>query len=162
MAKEMDRRSFLKTSAVYAVSVGVPATLWGCSKNKTSTNMPSDMESKAKWDATAAQLERDGVLTNEVQGKWEGKAGSHVPQVSFNMGEGTVTLETKHGMSPEHYITAHYVRDQNNRIVGLVRYTGNESAAKSTMKLPRGTTKITAYSHCNLHDHWASGVTKIS
>ena len=152
----LDRRAFLKTSAMYAVTLSVPATLWGCNKNKTTTNSGANHKSTAAWEAKAQQLESTGVLTTDAPGKWDGKAGSHVPQVSFQQGQGTVTIHTAHGMSPEHYITAHYIRDQDGKIIGMKEYTGNESDATAVFTLPPKTVQITAYSHCNLHDHWAA------
>lgn len=65
-----------------------------------------------------------------------------------------VTVVTNHGMSEEHYITTIYVRNQNGLVVGLKEFSPTDVEAKVIFHLPKGTTKVTAYSNCNLHDHW--------
>jgi len=158
----MDRRGFLRTAGVVAVSLAVPATLWGCGKKGADSNAatggagpnPSEMA------VQVAKLEADGLLTMDAPGKWTGKQGSHLPQVTFHEGEGAATLFTKHGMSPRHWITAHYLRDQDGKLLALQTYAGTDKEARHRFDLPKGTTRITAYSHCNVHGDWQAADTK--
>ena len=160
MKFQTSRRGFLKSSGLVAVTVAVPSSLWGCgSKSKSENTVPEGNGAGGEpdtsaWEAKAKELEGNGILTADSPGKWDGKQGGHVPKVTFNEGEGTVTVETTHGMSEEHWITTQYVRDQNGKVVGLESFQGTDPKALSTFQVPEGTTELTAYSHCNLHDHW--------
>ena len=66
-----------------------------------------------------------------------------------------------HVMTAEHWIPTIYIRDQAGVIVGLRSYgtqawngdapDGNPTAV---FVVPQGTTQITAFAYCNLHDNW--------
>ncbi len=158
----MDRRRFLKTASVVAVSVAVPATLWGCGKQGEDTPAASggSGEKAGNMAAQVTKLEAEGILTMDAPGPWQGKQGSHIPQVTFHEGEGAVTLFTKHGMSPRHWITAHYLRNQDGKLLAFQAYAGTDKEARHRFALPKGTTRITAYSHCNVHGDWKAVDTK--
>lgn len=160
---KMDRRGFLKTASVVAVSFAVPASLWSCNKEKPAEPGKGGGPAKggnADWAAQVAKLEADAIFTQEKPGKWDGKQASHIPQVTFHEGEGAVSLFTKHGMSPSHWITAHYLRDQDGKLLGLQTYKGTDKEARHRFEIPKGTTRITAYSHCNKHGDWKAADTK--
>ncbi len=120
--------------------------------------MPSNMKatklSPAETSAMVSKFEAAGVMTMEHPGKWKGKEGSHIPQVTMHKGEGAITLFTKHPMSPKHWITAHYLKDQDGKLIGFQLYEGTDKEARHRFMIPKGTTRITAYSHCNKHGDW--------
>ncbi len=164
---DLDRRGFLKTAGVVAVSFAVPASLWSCTKEAKTSGGPTKGASAGGPSANMAaitqkvtSLEAKGLLTEAKPGPWAGKQASHLPQVKFHKGEGAVTIFTKHGMSPSHWITAHYLRDQDGKLVGFHEYVGTDKEAKNRFNLPKGTTRITAYSHCNKHGDWQAADTK--
>ena len=151
------RRDFLRASAGLATTtVAVPASLWGCV-------VPPDAyaDINTSWEKRAEQLESNGVLTGSSPGPWAGKEALHIPTVTFNSGGGTVTVTTPHGMARDHWITTIYVRNQEGVVVGLQEFTGLDPAATATFNLPPGTTWITAYSYCSLHDHWSAARQKV-
>jgi desulfoferrodoxin (superoxide reductase-like protein) len=164
------RRNLLKASGFAAIAATAPAWVWGCrgeSEQGPEPAQPEPMkpppatggESEAgndDWEAKAAQLEKRGVFTIDNPGKWAGKEKAHVPIIRLDQAEGKVTVFTDHPMSPAHYITTHYVKDQDGRIFGLKSFTGRDEKAESVFRLPPGTVKITAYSDCNLHGNWSS------
>ena len=94
------------------------------------------------------------ALTWEDPGEWVDKAPSHVPSVTIEAGKATIS--TEHVMSNAHYITHQYLRDQDGVLIGLVEHANDDEGATATSTLPSGTTQVTAYSYCNLHDLWIS------
>ncbi len=166
-SNHMDRRSFVKKASVTAISFAVGASLWGCTKKEDdkapkdsggNTSQPAPhrqaMVSPADAKAMASKFEAAGVMDMGHPGKWKGKEGSHIPQVTMHEGEGAITLFTKHPMSKSHWITAHYLKDQNGDIIGFQLYEGTDAEARHRFEIPKGTTRITAYSHCNKHGDW--------
>ncbi len=86
--------------------------------------------------------------------RWEGKAGSHAPVVTV---EGnTVTIETKHGMSPEHYIVKHSLLTSTGEVLGESVFFPTDKKAVSTYTLTGEHKELFALSFCNLHDLWVS------
>ena len=181
---EMTRRGFFQHAGLAAVTVSVPAWVWGCgggaaatseAANGTSsggeathTTGPGTVAPGTVAPATAgagsavsdearaqvATFEGETLYTAAAPGQWEGKAASHVPQVTFQ--PGGVELFTDHGMSPEHWITAQYVKDQDGNLIAFTGHEGTDAEARASFTLPPGTTQITAYSHCNLHGDWSA------
>ncbi len=97
------------------------------------------------------------VYTKENPGKWVKKVSSHIPIVTLE-GE-KVTVETKHGMSPAHFIVRHTLVLEDGTVVGAKTFSANDKPI-STYALPAGY-KGTVYatSFCNLHDLWLSEIT---
>ncbi|NOY89631.1 MAG: hypothetical protein GXP55_00380 [Deltaproteobacteria bacterium] len=174
---KVTRRGFFQRAGVVAVTVSVPAWVWGCGSPEASEpandataggEVPSDAADMSGAlgergagpevsDAQRAQIaafEGESVFTATAPGPWEGKAGSHVPQVSF--GPGRVELFTNHGMSPEHWIDAQYLKDQDGNVIAFAAHAGTDAEARANFTLPEGTTQITAYSHCNRHGDWSA------
>ena len=147
MAKRtVSRRALLKYNTLAAISVAVPAWL----VERQAAAAPGKNEG---WEKRAKEFEEKGPPnTASAPGKWKGKEGSHVPTATFD-GD-SVTIFTKHPMSAEHYITTHYIKNQKGVVIGLKEFKPTDSEAKSTFVLPKKTTSITVYSHCNLHDLW--------
>ncbi len=132
-----DRRSFIRKGALLASAAMVSASVFAKSESekKKSINLPGL------------------VFTEESQGKWEGKAGSHVPIVTVNGNK--VTLLTAHGMSNAHYIVRHTLVDKAGTMIGSKTFSGDDGKAESTFELPTGFSgKLYATSFCNKHDFW--------
>lgn len=132
------RRDFLKTSLV--ASAGLVAA----------TVLP----------ASAAQDSKANIFayTQEHQGRWEGKAGSHAPVVTIEGNK--VTIETKHGMSDIHYIVKHTLVDSNGKVLGEKVFFPRDAKAISTYEIEGKYSELYALSFCNLHDLWATKFSK--
>jgi superoxide reductase len=130
-----NRRNFLKSSALLATGMAVSAPLLAKTKSKKTPVFPGV------------------VFTDKYQGKWDGKAGSHVPKVKV---EGSkVTLHTEHGMSERHYIVRHTLVDQQGNMLGAKTFYPSDEQAISVFILPAGFHgKLYATSFCNKHDFW--------
>jgi desulfoferrodoxin (superoxide reductase-like protein) len=81
--------------------------------------------------------------------------------IELHDGEGAATVTVMHGMSVEHWISDIYLRNQDDIIIGYVELTGEDPEARARFDLPRGTTRITAYAYCNLHDHWTADSVRV-
>lgn len=94
------------------------------------------------------------IYTEEDQGKWQGKAGSHVPQVSVDGSR--VTIKTNHPMSEPHFIVRHTLVLEDGTVAGAKTFTPADTP-ESSHELPPGYKgRIYATSFCNLHDFWLS------
>lgn len=156
MKKEMiDRRDFLKRTSVAAIAFAVPTWVWSTACG------PAAVEKNATWEARATELEGKGtVLTKEAPGKWSEKVTPHIPAATFNKGANSVDIVVPHPMTEAHWISDVYIKNQDGIVIGFMtweakNYEGEAATqAKATFTLPAGTTEITTYSYCNLHDHW--------
>lgn len=147
MAKRsVSRRALIKYNALAVISVAVPAWLIEQQAQAAPAKNPA-------WQARAKELEAKGPAYTALEpGKWKGKEGGHVPTATF---EGdSVTILTKHPMTPKHWITTHYIKDQKGVVIGLKEFKGTDPKAISSFVLPKKTTSITVCSYCNLHDLW--------
>jgi len=160
------RRQFLKI---------VPATALGamfldaCKRGKKPAAAPGSQPRAG--DDTASDEEEAGVdfammpsniiYSSGNQGKWEGKAGSHVPVVTVDKDSGMVSVETKHGMKPKHYIVRHTLVAPNGDVIHAHTFGIKDSKAVSSTEAGdklSGLTKAYAFSYCNLHDLWVAEV----
>lgn len=132
-----NRRNFLKSSALLTAGVAFAAPLMAKAKSGNSEN--NDFPGV--------------IFTANEQGRWEGKAESHVPIVKV---EGRkITLVTAHGMSEEHYIVRHTLVDSNGKLLGSKTFYPTDKVARSFYVLPAGFHgKLIATSFCNKHDFW--------
>ena len=98
------------------------------------------------------------VFTSATPGKWKKKLGSHLPSITL---EGSkVTLFTKHGMAPRHYIVRHTLVLEDGTVVGAKTFSSSNKEARSSFNLPAAYKgKIFATSFCNLHDLWVNETT---
>jgi len=94
------------------------------------------------------------IYSEKEQGLWDGKAGSHAPVISVDGRK--VSVETKHGMDPDHFIVRHTLVLQDGSLLGGKTFKPGDTA-KSEYELPEGYKgKISATSYCNMHDLWLS------
>ena len=133
----IDRREFLKTSAVAASAV---------------------VASSAPVFAGDTAAPHAGIVyTEQQQGKWEGKAGSHAPKVT--VAEGKVAVVTEHPMTEPHFIVRHTVVLEDGTVIGAKTFSHTDKP-ESSFDLPAGYKgKACATSFCNLHDLWVTKFT---
>ncbi|WP_407898570.1 desulfoferrodoxin family protein [Ferrigenium sp. UT5] len=108
--------------------------------------------------AGAAEHATDGLpaqnlfYTKENPGRWEKKAGTHVPHIEIV--DGNVKLSTPHPMSEEHFIVRHTLLLADGTVVGAKTFTPKDSPI-SEYALPDGYKgKVFGTSFCNQHDFW--------
>ena len=129
-----ERRDFMKkTLAVSAVAL-TAATIPAMAKANTEANI--------------------FAYSKENPGRWEGKAGSHAPVITVK-GD-TVTIETKHGMAPAHYIVKHTLLSKTGEVLGERVFFTHDKKAVSSFKIKAGSSDYFALSYCNLHDQWVT------
>lgn len=146
----LKRRKFMTNCAVAVLAV---PTVLSCGDDDDETRVIPIDKNAERLQARATQLEAGGVYTTDKPGKWEGKETAHVPTLAVK--DGSVTINSTHPMTREHWVTTMYVKDQDNKVIWLKEYLGTDTLEK-TFKLPANTTKIIAYAYCNLHDDWKS------
>ena len=136
----IDRREFLKTTAVAASALAV-------------TSAPKVFAAEAGGGSCHAGI----VYTEKKQGQWEGKAGGHAPHVTVK--DGKVSVVTVHPMSEPHFIVRHTVVLEDGTVIGMKTFTATDKP-ESSFTLPEGYTgKACATSFCNQHDLWVSEFT---
>lgn len=128
------RRNFMKkTVAVSAVAL-TAATIPAMAKANTHANI--------------------FAYSKENPGRWEGKAGSHAPVITVK--NGLITIETKHGMAPAHYIVKHTLLTADGTVIGEKVFKGTDKKAISSYKVIGDSQEYFALSFCNLHDQWVT------
>jgi len=130
-----NRRTFLKTSLLVASGLAVSGKVLAKGKDK----MP----------------EFPGVIySKKDQGMWDGKADSHVPEVTIKGRK--VTVYTDHGMSEKHYIVRHTLVTPKGEVLGSKTfYPVVDEDARSYYDIPENFSgKLYATSFCNKHDFW--------
>ncbi len=133
-----NRRKFLKNSLIAAGAVSLAGPLMAA--------VPGSKEGKTDRFHGIIYTEND-------QGRWKGKAPSHVPQVKTEGNK--VRLHTVHPMTPEHYIVRHTLVDKSGNVLGTKTFYPSDVQPISTFELPAGYHgKLYATSFCNKHDFW--------
>ena len=128
------RRNFMKkTVAVSAVAL-------------TAVTIPAMAKANSEVNIFA--------YSKENPGRWEGKAGSHAPVVTVK--KDLVTIETKHGMAPAHYIVKHTLLTKDGTVIGENVFMGTDKKAISSFTIKGGMQEYYALSFCNLHDQWVT------
>ncbi len=136
----IDRREFLKTTAVAASAVAVAS----------SNNVFAS-------ETTASHAGAGIVYTEQQQGQWKGKAGSHAPKVTVT--DGKVSVVTEHPMTEPHFIVRHTVVLADGKVIGGKTFSHTDKP-ESSFDLPaeyKG--KACATSFCNMHDLWVTEFT---
>jgi len=136
----IDRRNFIKTSLTVAsgMAIGQTTTVFA---DEESSRLPSSFP--------------NGIIyTKENPGKWAGKEGSHLPQVTV---EGkTATITTKHSMSNAHFIVRYTLVMEDGTVIGEQTFSPKDEPT-SSFELPEGhSSKLYATSFCNKHDLWVA------
>ncbi|MCI5159729.1 MAG: twin-arginine translocation signal domain-containing protein [Candidatus Electrothrix sp. AUS1_2] len=135
----IDRREFLKTSAVAASALVVTSG------------------AKAFAAETEGACSAGIVYTEKEQGQWEGKAGSHAPKAT--VADGKVSVVTEHPMTEPHFIVRQTLVLEGGKVIGMKTFTSADKP-ESSFDLPEGYTgKACATSFCNLHDLWVTEFT---
>jgi len=144
----ISRRDALQTLSM----LGLAPIAFACGgKAKEASN--SGMTPMSNSDEMlVAQWEAKGLLTAEAPGKWSGKIAGHYPIA--NVVGNTVSVVTPHGMSGEHFIEAIYIKDASGKLLGLTKFTPEDSAALASFQLADASIDFKVYSVCNLHDVW--------
>ena len=96
------------------------------------------------------------IYTAENPGKWASKVKSHLPVVSVDGNK--ITVETKHGMSEEHFIVRHTIVSASGEVLGEKTFSPSDEEAKSVFELPQGKSAQYASSFCNKHDMWVAAI----
>ena len=127
-----DRRDFLKTTVAAASVLAISSVPRAFAAEKPKyTNI---------------------IFTKENQGRWEGKAAIHVPQVTVTGSK--VEVVTNHPMSSEHYIVRHTLVLEDGTFIGAKTFTPADKP-ESSYELPAGYKgKFYVTSFCNLQDFW--------
>jgi desulfoferrodoxin (superoxide reductase-like protein) len=160
MTITMNRREYLESTAAAIAGMSVPLAVLGCG-DEAATEMSSSTTDEAleAFKTKAASLEASMVYDKGTQWMGMDKANTHVPAVTLS--GTTAMVETPHVLTAAHYITALYLKDQTNQIIAFLELEQPAAGdafpkATATFVIPAGTTKVTAFSHCNLHDVWKS------
>src|SRR5688572_26850830 len=135
------RRDFLNLLGI-STAVALVPWLEGCGSD---ADDDSPVEPNAEWERIAAEKEATGVYTAQQPGEWVGKEATHLPKLTFDMTAKTVTVTVGHPMTAEHWITAVYIRNEDDVVIGLKEFLGTDLEATATFSFPASTTKITAY-----------------
>lgn len=138
-----NRRNFIKTTLLVASGLAVSGTAFA------KGNLPAGKGGKTPKFSGIIYSEND-------EGYWEGKAGSHAPKITIN--GSNVTILTEHGMSDRHFIVRHTLVTPQGEVLGTRTFYPNEDEkAVSTHDLPAGFSgKLYATSFCNKHDFWVT------
>lgn len=139
----MDRRNLLQLAATGALA--------GIILPKTSLA-----------DCSAAMA--GGVYhTREAQGRWQGKANSHLPTATVIQESGGVTLRvvTAHGTHGySHYIIKHIILNKEYGFMAEKMFDpAKDKAPVSEFSLGRYSGPIHLLSVCNKHDTWLNTIT---
>jgi superoxide reductase len=131
------RRDFLKVS----LTVLGAAMVGGAVQAQAATKFPAGL-----------------IYTKDSLGRWVGKEGAHVPQVTVQ-GK-NVKIVTPHPMTKEHYIVKHTLVTTAGKVLGDKTFAYTDPAAESSYQLPDGFKgTLWATSFCNIHDFWLTEFT---
>ncbi len=141
----MLRRDFLRTGVLFAGGAGA---------------VGGAMRAMAR-DSSADALSQafPGLIHSaRFPGEWKGKERGHIPVVTLHGLYATV--ETRHGMSPRHYIVRHTIlRPESGTVIAAHTYDPEmDTQARTTFLLPPQccSETLVATSFCNRHDLWVS------
>jgi superoxide reductase len=139
----MERRDFIRLSAAGAVAgLAIPSLANAADAGKQPTP-PGDI-----------------FYTKDAQGRWAGKAATHLPLIDVSK-DGTkvyVKVTTPHEIKGyEHYIVKHVLLDKDYKFVAEHFFDpAKDSVPVSSFSLDNYSGAIYALSLCNKHDLWLS------
>ena len=149
-----ERRRFLKM-AVAAPAGALLVPLFG------KTGREALAACGACCTSPVGSLPKNIVFSAADEGVWQGKAGSHVPEVRVERAGGklVVRVETQHGMSEGHYIVRHTVVGECGKVFGAKTFQWkDEPVSEYEIKLPENCKHLFVTSFCSLHDLWIARV----
>ena len=149
-----NRRQWISQVGLCMVSAVVPPGLIACDDPIPDENSSGSDPLTSQITMWITNLEGKTIYNRQAPGKWEGIEGTHLPILTFHNENLEVTVYTNHVMNEEHSIELHYIRDQDQNLIGAKRYATDDSFARVTFPLPQGTSEIFVYSYCNLHGTW--------
>lgn len=102
----------------------------------------------------------DLIYSEHSQGRWAGKAATHLPTIELEKtgGKTTVKVVTAHEMKAyEHYIVKHVLLDKDYKFIAEHFFNPQEDkVASSVFTLENYQGTLYALSLCNKHDLWLS------
>lgn len=138
----MERRDFIRLSAASAAAGMIAPTL-----------------SRAEAGKQPAPL-GDLFYTKDAQGRWAGKAATHLPVIEISKADdkSTVKITTPHEMKGyEHYIVKHVLLDKDYKFLNEHLFDpSKDPVAMSEFSLADYSGTVYALSVCNKHDLWLS------
>jgi superoxide reductase len=138
----MERRDFIRLSAAGAAVGLITPTLAGAEPGKQPTP-PGDV-----------------FYTKDSQGRWAGKAATHLPVIEASKADGktTVKITTPHEVKGyEHYIVKHVLLDKDYKFLNERLFDpSKDPVAISEFSLAGYSGTVYALSLCNKHDLWLS------
>ncbi len=138
----MERRDFMRLSAAGA-AVGLVASNLAQAETVKQITPPGDV-----------------FYTKDAQGRWTGKAATHLPVIEVSKADGktTVKITTPHEVKGyEHYIVKHVLLDKDYKFLNERLFDPTKDAvAISEFNLAGYSGAVYALSLCNKHDLWLS------
>jgi len=139
----------------------VPSAIISCGLDEKTIIDPPPLSKLKSWEERAKQLEDYGLVKSRENGSANGATEEdikiHVPKVTF--GSNSLGISVNHSMTPDHYITTIYIKDQDDKIFGLKELLPiTDKIPYAEFGVPKGTTSISAFSFCNVHNHWCEKV----
>lgn len=139
----MKRRDFMRIGAVGAVAAITVSQV----EKAIAANLPTPPG--------------DIYYTKDNQGRWAGKAATHLPVIETGKDGGKVTVKvtTPHEIKGyEHYIVKHVLLDKDYKFLAEHFFDpAKDSVPVSTFTLEAYSGALYALSLCNKHDAWVSG-----
>ena len=147
-----ERRNFLKMIAAGPAG----ALLLPLFSQTGNSTMAADVEQAAHKHG---RLPENILYSKTHPGVWKGKEGSHIPVVDVKKAGGKLTLsvETQHGMSEEHYIVRHSVVTDCGKVIGAKTFHWkDEPVSEYEVELDGNCKHLFVMSYCNKHDLWVA------
>jgi desulfoferrodoxin (superoxide reductase-like protein) len=163
LERPQSRRGFM-TEVLAASAVVAALAHLGCSSEDNSERAVLVPDWQQIADGLEASNQCCWSQSMPPSGPQAGSADMHAPVVSVSRsGEVEVTFAAAHPMTAEHWITTIYVRDQDGVVIGLRDFGqsallpqfSRDEVPRLSFAAPPGTTRVRAFSYCNLHQHWA-------
>ncbi|MGZ0079536.1 desulfoferrodoxin family protein [Methylomonas sp. YC3] len=137
----MERRDFIRLSAAGAAISAIAPSLAQAAETGKQPTPPGDV-----------------FYTKDAQGRWAGKAATHLPVIEVVKADDktTVKITTPHEMKGyEHYIVKHVLLDKDYKFLNERMFDpSKDPVAISEFSLAGYSGTVYALSLCNKHDLW--------